>query len=102
EDDDLLAQQVEDAPAAVEQLRGEVDAVRANRLHHPPDFVVDVMQPQLRRLVRGLEEPLLGVRELVDRLLEVEKLRDANVALVIGVSSAFEDWSGMRHLSAEC
>jgi len=50
-----------------------------------------VMKPELRGLVGGLEEPLLGIRQKLDRLLQVEKLGDSNVAFVVGVSSAFED-----------
>ena len=57
---------------------------------------VDVSEPQLRRLVRGLEQRLVRIDELVDRLLQLEQLRNADVALVVGVASAFENRAGVR------
>src|SRR5438105_1848707 len=53
------------------------------------------MQPQLRGLMRRLEQPLLGMRKLFDRLLQFQQFRHADVALVIAVAAAFEDWSGV-------
>src|ERR1700682_4171030 len=62
-----------------------------------PDLVVDMVQPQLRRLVRDLEKPLLRMRELVHRLLQLEQFRHTNVTLVVGIAASFEDGSGVGH-----
>ncbi len=94
DDDDLLPQEVDDQPAAVQQLRRPPRVSIPEEGHDPVDLVVDVVQPELRGLVGGLEEPLFRVRQLVERLLQLEELGHPYVALVVGVAAAGEEGSG--------
>jgi hypothetical protein len=64
---------------------------------HTTNFEVDLAQPQLRGLVCALKEPFFGIDELVFRLLEVEKLGNPEIALVIGVACSFENGARVAH-----
>ena len=88
---DLLAQQIEDQPAPVQQVRSRLRLAVPDPLNGAIDLVVDVMQPELRCLMRRLEQALFRMGELVDRLLQLEQLRNTNIAFVVGVAAAFED-----------
>jgi hypothetical protein len=50
-----------------------------------------MLQPELRRLVDGLEEELVTVRPLVRPLLERKQLVGAQVALVVAAAGAGKD-----------
>jgi hypothetical protein len=51
--------------------------------------------------MRDLEQPLFGMGELVDRFLKLEQLGDADVALVVGVTTAFENGTSVGHSGAD-
>src|SRR5262249_60025892 len=53
------------------------------------------LQPELRRLVHGLEEELVGMRALLGRLLQGEQLVRAQVALVVGCALPRQDRLGV-------
>ena len=50
-----------------------------------------MLQPQLRRLVDGLEEELVAVHPLVGPLLEREELVGAEIALIVARALAGQD-----------
>ena len=50
------------------------------------------LQPQLRRLVDGLEEQLVAMDPLVGLLLEREQPDRVQVPLVVAFALALEDW----------
>ena len=50
------------------------------------------LQPQLRRLVDGLEEQLVAMDPLVGLLLEGEQPGRVQVPLVVAFALALEDW----------
>jgi len=100
-----VAQQVDEEAAPLQQVGSLFHAVGIDELRDTIDLVVDVMEPELRRLMRRLKEPLLRIRQKSDRLLQLQQLRNANVALVVRAAFAFEDWTGVSShgvLSAEC
>jgi hypothetical protein len=97
ENDDLLAKKIDDQPAAIEKVGRELRLPVADHLRRAIDFVVDLMQPELRRLMRRLKQPLLGMRQILGPFLKSEQLRHANVAFVVGIALTFEDGPGVRH-----
>ena len=50
------------------------------------------LEPELGRLMHGLEEQLVAVNPLVGLLLESEQADRVQVALVVAFSLAFENW----------
>ena len=97
DDDDLFAQQRDDSFAAIEQIGGEIQFVFAKKRNDAIDLVVNLMQPQLGRLMRRLKQPLFRMRKFLDRLLKFKKFGNANVAFVVGIAAPFEDRTGVTH-----
>jgi hypothetical protein len=78
------------------QRRGEL--VRGHPVGRLGDLGDGELQPQLGRLVDGLEQELVAMRPLVGTLLEREQLVGAQVPLVVARSRAREDGSQLlRH-----
>src|SRR5581483_6234866 len=95
QNDDLLAQQIDDQPAPMQEIGAELRLVFADQPDGAIDLVVDVMQPELGRLMHHLEQTLLRMREQLDRLRELEQFGNADVALVVGIAAAFENGTGV-------
>ena len=77
--------------SAAEQPLGRVVARLAHELRRARDLGAGVLEPQLRRLVHGLEEQLVPVHPFLGRLLEREELVRAQVPLVVRGAVAGED-----------
>src|SRR5207237_10079864 len=89
------AQQIENHRRALQHICRELRLVFVDEPTSAIDLVIDVLEPELRRLMRNLEQRLFRMDELLFRLLQLEQLRNPNVPLVISVAAAFEDRTGM-------
>src|SRR5688500_15331647 len=79
----------------MQQVGRSLRIVLFHQLRGPADLPIDVVKPQLSGLMRRLKKRLVRIDQLVLRLLQLEKLGNADVTLVIGGTSALEDGAGV-------
>ena len=91
---EMLEEAVDVAQARVRAAQQPVRSGELARVDQPRRLLCldpRVLQPELRRLVHGLEEELVPVRPLRRALLQREQLIRAQIALVVAAAGAGED-----------